>query len=491
MTTILLLASIALWRPEYLPPGDAEIRQAREIETDAERLPPTATVLTTGDIVPGRFVIGFEPGYSHVALRRALAVGTVVRVDGTAGWLVAATDSSTSVEDFGELTAGLRYVEPDCRVAISYVPNDPHYRLRQWDKYIMYADLAWDVVTGGTVKVAVVDNGVDYEHPDLAANFNPNEPGYDFVRGDADPRPDNTMIPESFHGTHVAGIIAAVMNNAFGVAGWAQVRLYAVRCLNDSGQGYLSDVASGIRWAVDHGVRAINLSLGSTSGPQTLRDACQYAAGRNVLLLAAAGNAGVSGVQYPAAFSECVAVGATDKDSRLAAFSNYGDDLELVAPGVDIYSTSPNATYVEADGTSMATPEVTGVASLMLAADPTLTAVRARSLLAASAVDMGVTGRDPRYGYGLANARRALDLTQLLRRTGIPAATRAAENQIAVRSGINLPEWVSRVTISDASGRMVLSGSVAGRSLSLRPGVWFCRMNGRESARTLRVLVAD
>lgn len=309
---------------------------------------------------------------------------------------------------------GIRYVEPDYPVRILNIPNDPQFLLRQWDKWIMYADLAWDVVTGGTLKVAVVDNGVDYTHPDLAANFRTGELGYDFLNNDNDPKPDNPGIENAFHGTHVAGIIAAVRDNLIGVAGWAQIQLLAVRVLNDSGSGNLSDVARGIRWAVDNGARIINMSLGGDAASTVLIEACQYAASRGVLLIAASGNDGRSTITYPARLSECVAVGATNENSELAWFSNYGPEQELVAPGTSIFSTTLGGSYDEASGTSMAAPEVSGVAALILALDPALSANDVRSILAASAIDMGSAGRDSRFGYGLVNAWRAVQLTQTL-----------------------------------------------------------------------------
>ena len=485
-----ILTLIALFpRPEIAPVGEAELSAARRMlsaECSGPRSPvsgrPSAWDGPMASRVSGRFVVGFEPGALDAAgLWIVQQGGSVVRADDACGFVVADFPAGQEARD-GQLaesasrTSGIRYFEPDLRVFAAGLPNDPYFLPHQWDKWVMYADQAWDIV-GGTmdVKVAVVDNGCDYQHPDLVADFKTGELGYDFIGNDADPRPDDTGVPESFHGTHVAGIIAATRNNTEGIAGWSLVQLLAVRVLNDSGSGTTDVVASGVRWAADHGARIINMSLTSTSSSTPMKEACEYAAQAGVLLVAASGNDGQEAIGFPAALSQCIAVGATSTSSRLAVFSNYGAEQEVVAPGTTIISCVPGGQYGWADGTSMAAPQVAGVAALVLAKDYGLSASEVRAILDASAIDMGVAGRDIQYGYGLVNAKRAVDLAAVHAASRAPYTVirgtyNADSRTVIVRSGADLPSWMEQADIFDGSGRRVQTCR-----LDLEPGTYFIR----------------
>lgn len=425
---------------------------------------------TSGEPIPGRFVIGFEPGAELSIIKKLHLTGTEIKlIDTSARFLVIETPgtlSLTTIEQQLAEISGVRFIEPDYPVSTLFLPNDPMFLNTQWDKWVMYADQAWDIIKGGTIKVAIVDNGVDYTHYDLARNFQTNELGYDYIGQDNDPKPDNPNLPNAFHGTHVAGIIGAVTDNLIGVAGWAQVQLLAVRVLNDSGNGSLTNVALGIRWAVDHGARVINLSLGGDATTTPLNEACNYALSHGAILIAAAGNDGRANVTYPARLSTCVCVGATDELSGLASFSNYGPEQEVVAPGVTISSTAPGNSYLVANGTSMSCPEVSGVAALVLSLNPTLTPNEVRAILAASAIDIGSPGKDNLFGYGMVNAARALQLTQAY--TGSKPINRAfagfqhlnAQHSISgktmfSRTELTLPEGVRTVELFDPAGKKV------------------------------------
>uniref|UniRef100_A0A7V3PU22 Peptidase S8 n=1 Tax=candidate division WOR-3 bacterium TaxID=2052148 RepID=A0A7V3PU22_UNCW3 len=408
-----------------------------------------------------QLVIGYEPDKLPLIINRLQNLKVeIIFVDSAARFLVVnnSFDQSEPLNNSLNQLPGIRFIEPDYPVKALVIPNDPMFITKQWDKWVMYADLAWDIVTGGPVKIAVVDNGIEYYHPDLAANFRPGELGYDFINNDSDPKPDNPAIENAFHGTHVSGIIAAVSNNLIGIAGWAQIQLLAVRVLNDSGSGNLSDVARGIRWAADQGARVINLSLGGDAASSVLIEACQYALGKGTLLVAASGNDGRSGITYPARLSECIAVGATDDNSELAPFSNYGPEQELTAPGTGIYSTATGGSYREASGTSMSCPQVSGVAGLLFATNPALTPAEARSILAASALDMGDPGRDTHYGYGLVNAYRALQLAhQLLRTTINPAAINPQSMKTLItRRPLIFPPTREPVWVFNSAGMLLL-----------------------------------
>ncbi|UCG43158.1 MAG: peptidase S8 [candidate division WOR-3 bacterium] len=496
--TLLLLAALTLWpRPAYEPVRTEDAARVQELvrgfESRSVRRAQDAVRLRAEDVIPGRFVVGVEPGAADAAAAFAVCQGgTVVRDATEAGFIVvefpAETDAAPLGQDF-ETLRGVRYFEPDCRVRICLFPNDPLFASHQWDKWLMYADKAWDVVSGTGVKAAVVDNGTDYYHPDLAANFNTAELGYDFISNDTDPRPDDLSIPQAFHGTHVAGTIGAVTDNNLGVAGWAQVQLQAVRVLDDSGNGNTSDVALGIRWAVDHGADIVSMSLGSQSAPTALVDACKYAEDRGVLLVAASGNEGDPDINYPARLSQCVAVGATDSLSRRASFSNYGRQLEVAAPGVRILSTAPSSQYGWSDGTSMAAPQVSGVAALVMAANPGLSAKQVRGILSAAAIDLGTSGFDQHTGYGLVNAGRAVELA------GEVAAKLSSQPGPRVRvvgtEGFQVPEWAESAEVHDALGRTAASWQTGtDRLVRLKPGAWFVRLSGSGRTARMKVLVA-
>ncbi|MDI6889275.1 MAG: S8 family serine peptidase [Methanocellales archaeon] len=252
---------------------------------------------------------------------------------------------------------------------------------------------------GTGVKVAIIDTGIDYTHPDLDANY---KGGIDYVNDDADPMDDNG------HGTHCAGIVAAE-DNDIGVVGVApEAYLYAVKVLDSSGSGYLSDVIAGIDWSVSNGMQVISISLGTDSDYTSLHDACDNAYVAGLVLVAAAGNDGNppgrgDSVDYPGAYSSVIAVAATDDTDARARWSSTGPAVELSAPGVDILSTYPGG-YAYGSGTSMACPHVTGTVALAMISYPTYDNVQIRILLQTTADDLGAAGFDTKYGYGLIDA---------------------------------------------------------------------------------------
>jgi thermitase len=304
----------------------------------------------------------------------------------------------------------VRYVEADSTVKAFFTPDDPSWP-EQWGPQKIQADYAWNTTVGSPdILVAIVDTGIDYTHPDLAANYVPL--GYDWVDGKADPKDDFG------HGTHCAGIVAAVLNNSVGIAGLAQVHIMAEKVLTSSGSGSDTSVAHGIIHAVDQGAKIISMSLGGPDDSQVLHDAVKYAYNHGVLLVAAAGNNHNDAKNYPAAYDEVMAVSATDSNDKLASFSSYGDWIDVAAPGVNIYSTMPtyhvtmndmgySMNYTYASGTSMACPHVTGVAALAWSVNENSSNVALREYLRRTADDLGDFGFDQYYGYGRVNARKA------------------------------------------------------------------------------------
>jgi subtilisin family serine protease len=252
------------------------------------------------------------------------------------------------------------------------------------------------------VKVAVLDTGIDVKHPDLRVAG-----GASFVKGSKSYSDDNG------HGTHVAGIIAA-LDNEIGVVGVAPgAELYAVKVLNKQGSGFISWVVAGIEWSISNEMQVISMSLGSTSDSTTLHDVITLAYSRGIVLVAAAGNSGPgeNTVEYPAKYGEVIAVGATDADDNVASWSSRGSELELAAPGVSIYSTYKGGTYATLSGTSMACPHVTGTVALILQKNPCLTPNEVRGILRGSAENLGSEGWDSTYRYGLVNAFEAVENT--------------------------------------------------------------------------------
>jgi subtilisin family serine protease len=304
----------------------------------------------------------------------------------------------------------------------AWAETDP-YRPQQWALDRIGAPAAWEVARGAGQVVAVIDSGVDLEHPDLADQLFRDASGAvvgrDFVDGDDDPRDLNG------HGTMVAGVVAAATDNGFGVAGVApDARIMPIRVLDEKGEGFGDDVDKAIRWAVDHGATVVNLSLesdevaltgvgGRLAAPAA---AVRYAWDRGVVVVAAAGNSGSDFTDYPAS-SPIVLVGATDRADRRTDFSDAGRDDLLMAPGVDIVSTwcrpreSPvcdlqTHNFGVAEGTSFAAPHVAGALAVLRSTG--LGPAEAVARLRETARDLGPAGRDPETGYGLIDLAAAV-----------------------------------------------------------------------------------
>jgi subtilisin len=305
---------------------------------------------------------------------------------------------------------------------------DPALESLPWGIERIGAPDVWLGVEGQTppnvgegIRVGIIDTGIDYTHPDLADNY---VLGYDFVNRDWDPADDNG------HGTHVAGIVAAIDDGpnsgggntaGISVVGAApRVSLYIAKSLNADGVGSMSDIVAALDVAASYDVDVVNMSLGSPFWSRTLRRACDNAYAAGVLLVAAAGNEGLGRLDIPARYWSVIGVGATDELDRRASFSNYGQGLELCAPGVGVLSGMPTyevalnrfpyeyeEVYDYLSGTSMASPHVAGTAALVLAAHPDWTHAQVRERLASTAEDLGPPGTDTYFGYGLVDAAAA------------------------------------------------------------------------------------
>jgi subtilisin len=255
--------------------------------------------------------------------------------------------------------------------------------------------------TGNGADIAVIDTGIDDDHPDLQANVGAGK-AYVNCRGK---NCNYAWSDDNDHGTHCSGIADAV-DNSRGVIGVSTAAtLHAVKVLDNSGSGSFSDVAAGIEYTADQGWDVGSMSLGASSGSRTVRDACQYAEENGVLLVAAAGNSGpcTDCVGYPAAYSTVVAVSSTTRSDDLSEFSSTGPEVELAAPGSDIYSTVIGG-YDTFSGTSMACPHVAGTGGQLMANGYSNT--EARDRLRSTAEDIGLPENES--GYGLLDTAAAL-----------------------------------------------------------------------------------
>ncbi|MDZ4167477.1 MAG: S8 family serine peptidase [Coriobacteriia bacterium] len=385
---------------------------------------------------PGRVIVAWTDVRDEGRVRARLAgwgLGEARRLYGERG-LVLDAPAGVSAEALARTLSaipGVAYAEPDHPVKALWTagtPNDPAFADgTQWAPRRIQAESAWELTRGNDVLVAVVDTGVALDHEDLAAHMwiNPGEipgnsiddddngfvddvAGWDFVNQDGKPDDDNG------HGTHCAGIAAAVTDNGRGIAGMAPgARILPVKVLDSRGSGSSAVLAEGIDYAVDAGADVVSVSVGGSIGSLTVAAAVARARSAGVLVVAAAGNEG-GAVLYPAAYPETMCVGATDAADVRTTYSNYGSAMDIVAPGgtsdAAVYSTVRYDGYGTKYGTSMATPHVAGVAALLLGERPHLSPEALRFLIGSTATDLGSQGRDDYYGDGLVQARSAIDL---------------------------------------------------------------------------------
>lgn len=339
------------------------------------------------------------------------------------GWYELAGEVGAAMEFAGGVDAVERDYLRRAAEAFPVVPVvSPHghsLRDRQYALDRVRAEQAWALQRGKrSVVVAVIDSGVDLNHPSLAGNLwrNPRETlnglddngngyvddvhGWDFVGQDADPS------DASGHGTHIAGVIAAGQGGE--IAGLANVSIMVLRVLDTHNEGFDSRTMAAIGYAIDEGADVINLSLGGVDDSRALRDACAAAVGAGVVVVAAAGNQS-GAVIYPAAYDSVIAVGASDEDDEIASFSNRGRSLDLVAPGVNIISTARGGGFEFRSGTSVAAPMVSAAAALLRSADSRLSVASIRARLTLAADDVAAVGWDELSGYGRLNLFAALD----------------------------------------------------------------------------------
>lgn len=266
-----------------------------------------------------------------------------------------------------------------------------------WNYEMIKAPQAWNITSGSTsVKIAIIDTGIDYNHQSLK-NYVSTSLGRNFATSNS-----SDFMDRNGHGTHVAGTVAS-----YGVVSGVmrQGTLIPVKVLGDNGSGSVYNIIEGVLHAANVGADVINMSLGGGGYVQAFYNACQTAMSKGVIIVAASGNEYASSISYPAAYNGVIAVGAVDSNRTRASFSNYGTGLDLMAPGVNIYSTVPNNRYQTMSGTSMASPHVAGVAGLMRSANRNISVNNVRNILRNTAQ---YAGNSYYYGYGIVNAYEAV-----------------------------------------------------------------------------------
>ncbi len=375
---------------------------------------------------PGELLIKFKVGVSQKAassIHGQLGISEVR--EGFKGWYQIITVVISKEKELARSylkRSEVEYAEPNYYRSFNSIPNDEFYHL-QWNFPLINLPDAWDLSTGSGVTVAVVDSGVNPFGFDSFGRFSVNRilPGHNAI----------WRLPGGIdfngHGTHVAGTIGQETNNTEGVAGIAyNAKILPVKVMSFLGFGLDSWIIRGIRWAADNGADIINLSIGGGGHSKALEDAVDYAYEKGVTLVAASGNDGTDEVDYPAAFENCIAVGAIRYDKEKTDYSNYGEDLDLVAPGGDLTvdqngDDNGDGIYQETfrflgigwdyryfTGTSMASPHVAGVAALIKSLHPEYGPDEIRQVLQDTAEDLGNPGWDERYGYGLVDAYAAV-----------------------------------------------------------------------------------
>ncbi|MEM7342836.1 MAG: S8 family peptidase [Chloroflexota bacterium] len=407
------------------------------------------------DFVSGEILVQFEPNLGLFNAQQMLATeglqtlsvspySGLMRVKVEPGQEMAIVEQ---LQSRGDVThAGV-----NANLSITNTPNDPDFPL-QWDKNntgqsggVVDADIdaveAWDIHTGGSTPIiAIIDSGVDLDHEDLVANLWINSGeiagngldddsngyiddinGWNFCNGGCGVQ-GNNPDDDNGHGTHVAGIAAAVGNNGKGIAGvsWS-ARIMAVKATNSGGNGTVGSVTEAINYAVANGATVINMSIAAVglshpcSGTLApIETAMKNALAQGVLMSVSSGNQSAAQVACPATYTEAIAVGSTTRSDIRASTSNRGPRLDVAAPGDFIYSTARTGGYVYMSGTSMAAPQVAGLIALLQSYDTNLNENDIRSIVEYTVDDLGTAGFDNEFGYGRINAHRALQaLTNL------------------------------------------------------------------------------
>jgi len=371
-----------------------------------ENIPPPP-----GDYRAGVVLVKLKPLAATKSAASVLAAEGLVVLEElpTIGVQVAAVSPGQELATAEQLKQNplVEYAEPDYIIHGLATPSDEYF-IEQWNLTRIQADQAWDITTGSTdIIIAIVDTGVDLTHPDLSSKI---VSGWDFVN-------DDTPQDDHGHGTQVAGVAAAASNNSIGIAGvsWG-AKIMPLKALNEDNWGFYSDIAEAITYAADHEAKIINLSVGKHMPSSILEEAVEHAYNKGCLLVAAAGDESSDyPVLYPAAYDHVLAVAGSDYHDRRVSTSGYGSHIDVAAPSLDIPSTNwPTSPYpyVVESGTSVAAPQVAGIAALVWSVQPSYTVTNVMNIIEWTSEDITESpagaGWDEYTGWGRINARNAL-----------------------------------------------------------------------------------
>ena len=356
------------------------------------------------DYVPGELLITPQQGVSDTELEAEYECHGGKRVKKLSGiethHIKVPEQALDAIEAVLKKNPKIKNVEKNFLAEGGRTPNDPGYA-SQWHLPKVSAPAGWDITIGSlTVRIAIVDSGVDPVHPDLIGKL---VPGFNFLSDNLDTH------DVKGHGTAVAGTAAAMTNSGIGVAGlaWSNSIMPLV-VLNSNNYATYADIASAIIYAADHGAKVVNISIGGSSYSSTLQNAVNYAWNKGLVIVASAMNYNTSTPYYPAALTNVLAVAATDKYDNKASFSNYGNWVDVAAPGTYIYTTNRGGSYGNWQGTSFSSPLVAALAALVFSKNPKLINAQVVDLIKKNADDRGTVGFDQYFGWGRINAARTL-----------------------------------------------------------------------------------
>jgi thermitase len=424
--------------------------------------------------VQGEILVGFKPGISVEQGKSIhLEFGTsLISVNDRIGCYRVRIPDSETVDEMIDIylkDPRVRYAEPNYKCYAAIIPNDPLYG-DQWGLPKISAPSAWDIQTGSSsIILSIIDSGVNYNHEDLTGLKVDTANDTDFVNN------DNDAMDDYWHGTHCAGIASANTDNSTGMAGVAwNSTILPLKVIDASGGGTYSMMIDALTYAADQGADIISMSLGGRDRSTALSNAIDYAFNQGCLIIASAGNDYVGALSFPGGYNKVLVVGATDVNDNRAVFSQYGPDLDVVAPGVNIRSLGlGNTEYVWGNGTSMSTPHVSGLAALILAQNPSLTNVQIWECIRQTADDVGPAGWDELYGYGRINAFSAVSDASIAKEVALITSPETYNDyfisgsitvtgiatldyQLKHGSGFNPSAWTVFASGSGASGERTL-----------------------------------
>lgn len=469
--------------------GQSGAPTATRLPTKARPATPRPK-LTAGSAAPDRLLVTMRSGVPADREQRvhAAAGGQVIRDIGAIPVRVVqvAPDRRDAALRIYRASPDVKAAEPDYMQAVAEVPNDPLYS-QQWGLDKVEAPAAWDITHGSSaVKIAILDCGI--LSPSSAWG---DTNGYPNGHPDVGPKVvlenDWTGSPNGFddfcnHGTHVAGIAAASTNNGIGVAGLGRdAMLLNGKVLDDSGSGFDSWVIEGIKWAADNGAQVINMSLGSPNPCGTaLQTAVDYAWGKGVVIVAAAGNDGANMIGGPASCSHALAVAATDQGDQKPDFSDYGASVPVAAPGVNILSSNFVGQYESMSGTSMATPFVAGLAALVWTTPFGASNQAVVDRITQTADRIAGTGS--LWAYGRINARKAVSGAAVSMQVFIPLVLRSESPPCYTLATTINPSGAGTVSASPGpncnNGTQYSSGTVVQLTANANPGYSFANWSG-------------